>query len=529
MTSIETFLGFLFAAILIALIAKRLDQPYPIALVLGGLGIALIPGAPRIALDPNMVFFLLLPPILTEAAFFTSWRDFWRWRRAIFLLAFGLVTATSALVAFLCVQFIPGMNWATGFLLGAIISPPDAAAATSITRGLGLPKRVVQILEGESLVNDASGLTLYRFAVIAIAGGGLSWSSASLSFLWIVLGGVAIGALLGIVFVKLYSFLRDPEVEVLSTFLLSYFSYFAAEQVHSSGVLATVTSGLILAWYAPELFNANSRIRGFAVWQTFVFIVNATIFLLIGLQIPSVLEGLGGYPLSLLAWWSGIILFGVIALRLIWVFPAAYLPALLSGGEPMPNWRAVLIVGWTGLRGVVSLAAALALPLETERGLPFPYRNLILFLTFAVILGTLFLQGLSLRPIVRWLGLPADKASEEEQLNARIYAAEKVLEHVLEVQDSGQCTGSAFERIRGYYEDRLADLRARLEIETGIERRDEPEDFQSLAEQRLWWKLVKIERTAILDLRKQLKIGDEALHEIERDIDLLEARITPKH
>jgi len=529
MTSIETFLGLLFAAILIALIAKRLDQPYPIALVLGGLGIALIPGAPRIALDPNIVFYLLLPPILSEAAFFTSWRDFWRLRRAIFLLAFGLVTATSALVAFLCVQFIPGMNWTTGFLLGAIISPPDAAAATSITRGLGLPKRVVQILEGESLVNDASGLILYRFAVIALAGGSFSWSNASLSFLWIVFGGAAIGSLLGYVFVKLYRFLRDPEVEVLSTFLLSYFSYFAAEQVHASGVLATVASGLILGWHAPELFNANSRIRGFAVWKTFVFFINATIFLLIGLQIPSVLQGLGGYPFNLLAWWSGIILLGVIAMRLLWVFPAAYLPALLSKGEPMPNWRGVLIVGWTGLRGVVSLAAALALPMETERGLPFPYRNLILFLTFAVILGTLFFQGLSLRWIVRRLNLPEDKASEEEQLNARIYATEQVLEHVLELQETGKCIGSAFERIRGYYEDRLSDLRSRLEIETGIERIDSPQDFQNLAEQRLWFSLVKIERAAILDMRKEHKIGDEALHEIERDIDLLEARITPKN
>lgn len=532
MTSIETFIALLLAAILIALIAKHLDQPYPIALVLAGLGLASIPGAPRVHLDPDIVFFLLLPPILSEAAFFTSWRDFWRLRRAIFLLAFGLVAATSSLIAFLCVHFIPGMTWATGFVLGAIISPPDAAAATSITRGLGLPKRVIQILEGESLVNDASGLTLYRFAILAVIGGGFSWFSATLSFAWIVLGGAAVGGLLGYAFIKLYAFLRDPQVEILSTFLVSYLSYFAAEQMHASGVIATVTSGLILGWHAPELFNASSRIRALAVWQTVTFLINSAIFLLIGLQIPTVLEGLGGYPKGQLLWWSAIMLAGVIAVRFLWVFPAAYLPRALSNtirqSEPHPNWRGVFIVGWTGLRGVVSLAAALALPLETQRGLPFPYRNLLIFLTFAVILGTLFIQGLPLRWIVGRLQLPTDRSSEREELQARIHATEKVMESLIEMQDRGESTGNAFDRVVGYYEDRLAGLRARLESETGIEKVDSPEDFQSINEQRLWWKLVRIERSAVLSLRNQHKIGDETLHEIERDIDLLEARITPK-
>lgn len=532
MTSVEAILGLLLAAISIALVAKRLDLPYSIALVLGGLGLGAIPGIPRVVMDPQVVFFLLLPPVLTEAAFYTSWRDFWGYRRPILLLAFGLVAVTSTMVAFLCVQFIPGMNWATGFLLGAIVSPPDAAAATSITRGLKLPKRVVQILEGESLVNDASGLTLYRFAVIAIVGTGFHWVDASLAFVWIVVGGAAIGGLLGYALVKLYRFLRDPEIEILSTFLLSYLSYFAAEQAHASGVLATVTSGLILGWHAPELFNANSRIRGFAVWQTVVFFINASIFLLIGLQIPAVLDALGGYPPQLLLWWCAIILFGVILIRLLWVFPAAYLPSLLSQTirkrEQTPDWRGVLIVGWTGLRGVVSLAAALALPIETERGLPFPYRNLIVLLTLAVILGTLLLQGLTLRSMVRWLGLKEDRSSEEESLTARIHATETVLERILEMQENSNCTGPALDRIRGFYEDRLSDLRARLEIETGIEKVESPQNFESLAEQKLWWKLVQVERGAVLDLRKQMKIGDEALHEIERDIDLLEARITPR-
>lgn len=532
MSSVETFLGWMLVTVVIALAAKRLDQPYPIALVLGGVALAVTPGAPRVALDPEMVFFLLLPPILSEAAFFTSWRDFWRWKRPILLLAFGLVVATSTVVAVLCVTFIPGMNWATGFLLGAIVSPPDAAAATSITRGLGLPKRVVQILEGESLVNDAAGLTLYRFAVIAITAGSFSWVEAAGSFVWIVVGGTATGLVLGYVFVKLYRFLRDPEVEVLSTFLVSYLSYFLAEEMHASGVLAAVASGLLLGWYSPELFSANSRIRGFAVWKTFVFFINSAIFLLIGLQIPVVLAGLEGYPMGQLLGWAGIILAGVVVIRMVWVFPGAYLPRMVSArvreSEPKPDWRAVVVIGWTGLRGVVSLAAALALPMETERGLPFPYRNLILFLSFAVIVGTLLLQGLSLRGLIARMGLPEDKASEEEELQARIEATERVMEVLLEMVEKGQCAGASFERVKGYYEDRLADLRARLEQERGIENVDSPGDFQSLAEQKIWWRLVKVERAALVEMRRTGKIGDEAMHEIERDIDLLEARITPQ-
>jgi monovalent cation/hydrogen antiporter len=532
MTSIETILGMLLAAFLIALIAKRWDLPYSIALVVGGLLLAFVPHVPRVTLDPQIVFFLLLPPILAEAAFYTSWRDFWRLRRPILLLAFGLVTVTSTFVAILCVTFIPGMSWSVGFLIGAIISPPDAAAATSITRGMKLPKRVVQILEGESLVNDASGLTLYRFAVMSIAGAGFSWQQAAGTFLWIVFGGIAIGAALGYGLVRIFRYLRDPEIEVLSTFLVTYLSYFTAEQVHASGVMATVATGLILGWHAPEIFTANTRIRGFAVWQTVVFLINASVFLLIGLQIPLVLEGLSGYPPEMLIGWSLVLLTGVIVIRLLWVFPAAYLPAVLSPcvlkTEGRPDWRGVAVVGWTGLRGVVSLAAALALPLETERGLPFPYRNLIVLLTFAVIVGTLLIQGLSLRVLVRRLKLPEDTTSEEEVLQARIHTTEVVLDRVLELEARGECTGAALSRIRGYYEDRLVSLRAELEAATGTEKLESPQEFQSLHEQKLWWKLVQIERNAVVEMRRQMKIGDEAMHEVERDIDLLEARITPR-
>lgn len=532
MNSLETIFGLLLVALAIALLAKRLDQPYPIALVLGGVGLAFLPGLQTVSLDPQIVFYLLLPPILFEAAYFTSWRDFWKWRRAILMLAFGLVGATSVVVAAICVYLIPGMNWSTGFVLGSIVSPPDAAAATSIMRGLRLPRRVVQVLEGESLVNDAAGLTAYRFAISAVVTGSFSFAQASTAFLWIALGGIAVGLLLGYAYVRLYPRLKDPEVEVLSTFLLCYVSYYIAETVHASGVLATVTAGLVLGWHAPRLFSAMVRIRGSAVWQTAIFLVNVIIFVLIGLQLGSVFENLKDYPLGWLLLWSVAVSAGVIIVRLLWVFPGTYLPRSLSRRirekEPCPSWQAVTVVGWTGLRGVVSLAAALALPMETAKGLPFPYRSLLLFLTFAVIVSTLVLQGLTLRPIVRLLRIPEDRSSEEEELAARIYATEQVLEKLTELEDQSTASPAILERVRGFYEDRLAEFRAQLEQETGSEIPDRPEQFQSIMEQRIWWEVARVEREAVLTLRRNRTIGDEAMHQIERDIDLLEARIVPR-
>src|SRR3954471_18430873 len=284
MHSFEILIGLLLIALILAVTVKRLNFPYPIALVMAGFAIASIPGVPHIRIDPEVIFYILLPPILAEAAYLTSWRDFWRWRRAIFLLAFGLVTTTTAVVASLCTAMIPGMNWATGFLLGAIVSPPDAAAATAIMRNLHLPRRVVQILEGESLVNDAAALTVYRFAIAAVVSGTFSFHTAALTFLWIAGAGITVGIGFAFLLVKLYPHFRDPQVEILSTFLLSFTSYVAAEALHASGVLAVVASGLIFGWHAPRLFSAMTRLRAAAVWESAVFLMNATVFLAIGLQ-----------------------------------------------------------------------------------------------------------------------------------------------------------------------------------------------------------------------------------------------------
>jgi Na+/H+ antiporter len=504
----------LLASLLIALAAKRLGQPYPIALVIGGLCLAAIPGIPNITLDPNVVFYILLPPVLFEAAYFTSWRDLMAQRRPVLMLAFGLVAASSVAVGAVCVWLIPGMNWATGITLGAIISPPDAAAATAITRGLRLPRQIVQIIEGESLVNDASALTIYRFAVAAIVTGSFLWSRALLTFFWIALGGAAIGVGIGYAYVWLFPKIKDSEVEILSTFALAYGSYIAAEEVHASGVLACVASGLILGRSSPNLFTAAGRIRGAAVWATAIFLTNVVIFALIGLQLPAVLADLRGYPTGMLIGWCAAVSATVIVVRIVWVY-------LVS-----PCRNGLFVVAWTGLRGVVSLAAALALPLETATGLPFPYRSLLLLLTFTVILVTLLLQGLTLRPIIRWLRLPEDRSGEEEALEARIRAAEAALDRLSELENSAP--EHVVQRVRGFFTDRLADSRVQQELAVGGEEVERPEEFQSLSEQRLWFELLRAERATIIAMRRDKKIGDEALHEIEHELDLLEARLTPR-
>jgi CPA1 family monovalent cation:H+ antiporter len=528
----ESFLGLALAALTIAVAARRRNLPYPIVLLLAGLGLTFVPDFPAFHLEPDVVFYVLLPPILFDAAYQTSWRDFVRWKRPIFLLAFGLVVVTSGAVAVICKLLIPGMNWATGFVLGAIISPPDAAAATAVTRTLKLPRRIVQILEGESLVNDAAALTVYRFAVAAVVGGTFSFGDAVMTFVWISLAGIAVGAALGWAFIKILPKVRDVEAEIIATFLLALGAYYTAEAIHASGVLATVTAGLLLGWNSPQVLTSSGRLRGAAVWQTLIFLINLMIFILIGLQMPYVIQSLSDYPWEWLLLWGAAISFGIMVLRIAWVFPNAYLPRILSARirerEPRPQPAQVFLIGWTGLRGVVSLAAALALPLETADGLPFPYRSLLMLLTFIVITTTLTLQGLSLRPLIAWLRIPEDRSSEAEELSARTEAVERALEHLVHLGESGKASGPAYERIRNYYVDQLADLWAQQDHTNTPDETANPSEFTTVQEQRLWWEAARVMRETAVELRRQGKIGDEAMHAIERDIDLLEERIVPR-
>src|SRR6266849_5874007 len=387
----ELILICLVAVALLALVARKIRVPYPILLTCGGVLLALVPGLPSIQLEPQLVFNLFLPPLLFPAALFTSWRDFRANLRPISLLAIGLVLFTTVSVAYLAHYFM-ALPLAAGFVLGAIISPPDAIAATAIADRLKVPRRIVTILEGEGLVNDATALVAYRFAVVAVVAGSFSLAHASVQFFVVGIGGILVGLAVGWLAEQFHKRVDDAPIEITVSLLTPFVAYLAAERFGFSGVLAVVTAGLYLGMRMPELLSFRTRLRGGPVWEMVEFLLNGFVFILIGLQLPEVVSALSGHsiPVQRLVWYALLISLAVIVIRILWVFPATYLPRLVfkkvCRHDPYPPWRHVTIVAWTGMRGVVSLAAALALPLTLrDSATPFPGRDLILFLTFVVI------------------------------------------------------------------------------------------------------------------------------------------------
>ncbi|HEX8038006.1 MAG TPA: Na+/H+ antiporter [Chryseosolibacter sp.] len=420
-------------AILLGLqsIADKIKLPNAVLLVIVGLSLWFIPGLPSVELNPEVVFLLFLPPILYDAASHTSWHDFKSEIRPISTLAITLVFLTTTAVAVACYYMIPGFTWPLAFVLGAIISPPDAVAATSIIKGMGLNKKVLTILEGESLVNDASALIAYRFSIAAIGTGSFMLVQAGIDFLIVVFGGVAAGVAIGFIFILLHRMLRNNSIIGTSLTLLTPFvAYVAAEHWHTSGVLAVVSTGLIISWRSSEIFSYETRIRNNAVWDTVIFLLNGFIFILIGLKLPSILNDLGAYKMNDLIFYGSVVAGVTIAVRLLWVFGASYSffksKHSLDTGD---TWKNVLIVGWTGTRGVVSLATALALPLTLNNGEPFPQRSLILFLAFGVIFVTLVVQGLSLPVLIKLLRVKAHGHTEEER-DLRLLLATNVISFI---------------------------------------------------------------------------------------------------
>lgn len=540
--TIELILILMLAVAALGALARQLHIPYPILLVLGGLALGFVPGLPKVELEPDLVFLLFLPPILYAAAWFTSWRDFKATLRPILLLSFGLVFTTTVVVAVVAHAIVPELPWAAAFVLGALVSPPDAAAATAVVQRLGVPRRIVTILEGESLINDASALVAYRFAIAAVVTGAFSLGMATVELLLVSAGGIAIGLAAGWCVVWLERRLDDPPIEIILSFLVPVTAYLVAETVHVSGVLAVVAAGLYAGRRSPQMFTASTRLRANTVWELVIFLVNGLIFILIGLQLPRVLDDLADRPLGNLLWYAGAISLTVILVRIAWTFPAAYIPRLLFRSirerEPFPDWRNVAIVGYTGLRGVVSLAAALALPLEVAGGTPFPARDLILFLTFCVILVTLVGQGLTLAPLIRWLGVHADGDDEEEEAEARTQAITAAVVRLDELALEDWTHDGAVSYLRGYYSKRAHLVGARygrLDHEHGpngtgdhahADGRDHEEDHRLALAcfQRLQRELLTAERTMVIRLRDEGLIGDEALHRIERDLDFEEVR-----
>jgi CPA1 family monovalent cation:H+ antiporter len=522
---VEIFVGLLLAVAVLGLLARKLHLSYPILFVVGGLLLGLIPKLPKVRLDPELVFLFCLPPLLFPAALFTSWRDFRTNLRPISLLAVGLVLFTTVAVALLAHYFM-GLPLAAGFVLGAIVSPPDAIAATAIAERLHIPRRIVTILEGESLVNDATALVAYRFAVVAVTTGSFSLAKAGGKFFIVGIGGILIGVAVGWLAEQFHRRVEDAPVEITVSLLTPFVAFLGAERLGVSGVLSVVTAGLYLGWRLPQILSYQTRLRGGPVWEMVEFLLTGFVFILIGLQLPEVLGALSGnsIPLQRLVWYALLISFAVILVRILWVFPATYLPRLLSARlrrrDPYPSWQHVTIVAWTGMRGVVSLAAAMALPLATQEGKPFPGRDLILFLTFIVILATLVVQGLSLPFLIRWLSVKDDGSMEKEEREARLQANQAALARLEKLERSDPPKDDALQRLRIEYEDHIRQVEGADPDSAGTPLRRFSSEYERLSRLAL-----DQERRTIIQLRNEDVINDEVLRRIQRDIDLAEARL----
>lgn len=510
-------LGLLVAVGALLALAPTLRLPLPILLVLGGVAMGFIPGLPQIVLPPEIVLVAVLPPLLYSGAFFTSLRDLRTNRRPIMLLALGLVAATMTAVAVVAHAWI-GLPWAVAFTLGAILSPTDALAATEIASRLGAPRRIVSLIEGESLLNDGSALVLYAAAVAAALGGTFSLVDTSGRIVVNVIGGIAVGLAVGWVVRQVRRRLDDPPIEVAIAFLSGYLAYLPAVALGVSGVLAAVTIGIYMGWHTPELTTERTRLSGDAFWEILVFLVNALLFVLVGLQLRGILDGLSGLASPTLTGYAALVCATVILVRIVWVPIFAYLPrwAFRSVRErdPYPPWQWLVLLSWVGIRGAVSLVAALALPRD------FPDRELIVFLTFAVIVATLVLQGLTLPALIRVLGITDDGGADREDAKARIKAAEAALARLEELVEEGEVRPQTAERLRGSLGFRRDRFVARLDDgdDGSIEER-------SLAYQRVMRELLDAERAALIALRNDRVIDDNVMQRVQRDLDLEAARL----
>ena len=511
----------LVAVALLLIVAQLVRVPYPILLVVGGLGLGFVPGIPEIELPPDLVLIAVLPPLLYGTAFFTSLRELRENAGAISLLAVGLVLTTMLVVAAVAHFLIPDLSWHGAFVLGAVVSPTDPTAASAIAERLGLPRRIVALIEGESLVNDGTALVAYKFAVVAVVTGTFSLADAAGDFVLNVTGGIAIGLGIGFLIRQVRLRLDDPPLEITISLLSGFFAYLPAQAAGVSGVLAAVTVGIYMGWHTPELTNAQTRLQGIAVWEIVFFVLNALLFALIGLQLPGILDALSGRSTATLIAYAAAVTAAVIAARFLWVVPGTYLTARFRRRRPIQEpGKAAILLGWSGMRGAVSLAAALALPLTTDAGQPFPNRPLIIFLTFGVIFGTLVLQGLTLPAVVKTLGLEDEGRAEKEESKARVYAAEAALARLEELADEDWVREDTLERLRGLFGFRRERFRSRFDPESDGAVEDRSANFQ-----RLMRELLDAERNAVFELRRTRRIDDDVMRRVVRDLDLEEARL----
>jgi CPA1 family monovalent cation:H+ antiporter len=517
------------SALMVAGLARRAGASAPLALVVAGLLLAFVPGVPEFELDPELVLFFFLPPLLFSAAWQSSYINLRENTRTIGLLSIGLVLFTTLVVGYAAHLLIPGLPLAAAFVLGAIVAPPDAVAAVSVARRLGLPRRLVTILVGESLFNDATALTAFRVAVAAVAGAGFTLSDGLVRFLFATVAGVAVGLMLGPPMHWLRTRLKDPLMENAVILMAPFAAYLIAETVHASGVIAVVVSGL----YLGDRFAASSavtRLIGHSFWKVLIFILESVVFLLIGLQLPLVLEGLSAYSRAELAWWAVAIFALVVVVRFVWVFPTSHLARWTSSSardrEDDVGWRGRIVISWAGMRGVVSLAAAFAIPFGGAEGEAFPGRSLILFLTFTTVLGTLLVQGLTFPLLIRRLGIGsdherhADTVSEAGAQHAAANAALRRLDELV-AEEGTAPDESVLERLRALAEHRQLRAWERLGGGTGPEGAEVP----TTTYRRLRLEMLTAERRTFVRMRDERRIDDEVLERVLHELDLEEAAL----
>jgi CPA1 family monovalent cation:H+ antiporter len=519
-TAFLILLGF---AVAFALLARRIELPYPVVLLIGGLALSFVPGTPRFRLDPNFVFYIVLPPLLYSAAWLTSWHDFSHHLVSILSLAFGLVMFTILGVAAAANLLFPGFGWTAGAILGAVVAPTDPVAASAIFSRLGLPRRLVDVIEGESLINDATALVAVELATaLAVSGAEPHFAAGVVRLLYVTGAAIAIGAAIAVAVDWLERRIDDGQIEIAISLMIPYAVYLAADAVHASGVVAVVTCGLMLTRGSAEFFSPAVRLQVYAVWNATVFILNGVVFVLIGLQLRGVVARLDDMSLWRIVGAGALFSLVVIVLRFAWIAPGARLSftirrRLLRQPDPYPTAGELLVVGWSGMRGVVSLAAAFALPVATASGAPFPGRDLIVFLTFSVVVFTLVVQTLTLAPLIRRLGLEGGGGLGCEEQDARRIAIDAAIRQLEEERqhDRPEYAG-LYDDLAQHYRDRLAGDGA----DANDPRTLHHDRYRALARE-----LIDVQRREVLKLRGEGRINDDVLRRIERDLDLEAVRL----
>ncbi|KMQ64522.1 sodium:hydrogen antiporter [Chryseobacterium angstadtii] len=523
-------LGLLLIVMMLVMLAQRIKIAYPIFLVLAGLGISFIPGVPVLKLDPEIIFLIFLPPLLYEAAWYTSWNDFWKWKRTISLMAFGLVFLTSLVVAFAAQSLIPGFTLAMGFLLGGIVSPPDAIAATTVLKGLKVPKRTIAMLEGESLINDASSLIVFRFALAAVMTGVFSMQEATGQFFIVAGMGVVVGIVGAHIFYAIHRFLpTTPAIDAALTVMTPYILFLSAEHFHFSGVMAVVSGGLFMSFRAHEIFKTGTtRINMTGVWNTLIFVMNALVFVLIGLELPDIINGLGETSLMEGIKYGLIISLIVIVVRLLWIYPVAHFPRWVSKKirqDPSPGWKNPLIIGWAGMRGVVSLATALSIPVMMNDQAEFPLRNLIIFITFVVIFVTLVFQGLTLPLIIKLIKIGEIDPilpSHEQQAGIQIRLDHLAVTRLNEKYKNSLTGNSLVENFKNSLENDLEMHKSHLSsLEMCSNRQNDLKEYHQIM-----LDIFAIQRKELFRLKREKLFSDDEIRKAESQLDLNELRIT---